>query len=188
MDIEYRAIEFAARAHRTQVRKGSDTPYISHPYSVGLMLARAGFDAEVVAAGILHDTIEDTPVTLDEIREEFGDRVASIVEGCTEPDRAASWEERKEHTIEYLRTATHEVRSVACADKLHNLSTVADEYRGLGDAIWGRFKRGRAQQEWYYRSLAAVLCDYTPPDQPQVPFCAIFSALVEQVFGPKPKD
>src|SRR5689334_1807319 len=116
MDLEYRAIEFAARAHRNGLRKGSDTPYISHPYSVGLMLTRAGFDAEVVAAGILHDTIEDTHTTLEEIREYFGDRVATIVEGCTEPDRAATWEERKEHTIHYLQTAPYEIRSVSCAD------------------------------------------------------------------------
>ncbi len=183
MDLEYHAIEFAARAHRHQLRKGSDTPYLSHPYSVGLMLARAGFDPEVVAAGILHDTVEDTPVTLEDLRNTFGDRVAAIVEGCTEPDRSATWEERKEHTIHYLQTATYEVRSVSCADKLHNLSTVAEEYSELGDAVWSRFKRGREKQEWYYRSLVAVLCDYTPPDQPPVPFCAAFSALLEQVFG-----
>jgi len=183
MDLEFRAIEFAARAHRHQLRKGSDTPYISHPYSVGLLLTRAGFDPEVVAAGILHDTIEDTPVTLGEIRDIFSDRVAAIVEGCTEPDRAATWEERKEHTIHYLQTATYEIRSVSCADKLHNLSTVAEGYAIYGDDVWSRFKRGKNQQAWYYRSLVAVLCDYTPPGQPSVPFCAAFSSLVEQVFS-----
>lgn len=184
MDIEYRAIEFAARAHRHQVRKGSDTPYISHPYAVGMMLARAGFDGEVVAAGILHDTVEDTPVTLDELRQEFGERVASIVEGCTEPNKSASWEERKEHTIHYLTTASYEVRAVACADKLHNLSTMVEGYAALGDGVWSRFKRGREQQEWYYRSLVASLCEYTPPGQPEVPFCGAFKTLVAQLFAP----
>ncbi|MGA7732832.1 MAG: HD domain-containing protein [Chloroflexia bacterium] len=183
MDIVDRAIEVAARAHRHQVRKGSDTPYISHPYSVGMMLARAGFDPEVIAAGILHDTVEDTDMTLGEVREEFGDRVAWIVEGCSEPDKSASWEERKEHTIGYLRTAPYEVRVVACADKLHNLGTVAEGYARLGDEIWGRFKRGRKEQEWYYRSLASSLCEYTPPGQAAVPFCVAFEELVEQVFG-----
>ena len=178
-----RAIEVAALAHRTQLRKGSDLPYITHPYSVGLMLARAGFDPEVIAAGILHDTVEDTYVTLGEIREVFGDRVAAIVEGCSEPDKSAAWEERKEHTIAYLRTAPYEVRAVACADKLHNLSTVAEGYARLGDAIWNRFKRGRKEQEWYYRALVDSLCTYTPPDQAPIPFCAEFQELVEQVFG-----
>jgi (p)ppGpp synthase/HD superfamily hydrolase len=128
VDIVNRAIEFAAKAHRHQVRKGTDTPYITHPYAIGLMLTRAGFDPEVVAAGLLHDTVEDTDVTPEDILEEFGERVASIVEGASEPNRGARWEERKEHTIEYLRTAPYEVRAVACADKLHNLTTIADDY------------------------------------------------------------
>jgi (p)ppGpp synthase/HD superfamily hydrolase len=147
-----------------------------------MMLARAGFDPEVIAAGILHDTVEDTYVTLGEIEEEFGPHIASIVEGCSEPDKSATWEERKEHTIYYLRTAPYEVRAVACADKLHNLSTVAEGYPRLGDAIWSRFKRGRQEQEWYYRSLAASLCDHTPPGQQPIPFCAAFQALIETVF------
>lgn len=185
MDLIYRAIEFAARAHRTQMRKGSDTPYISHPYSVGLILTRAGFDPEVVAAGILHDTVEDTAVTPEDLREYFGEKVASIVEGCSEPHREAHWEERKAHTISYLKSAPYEIRAVACADKLHNLSTIADEYAISGDYVWGRFKRGRQQQEWYYRSLAEVLCDYTPPGQPAIPFCEEFTSMVKQVFGTK---
>lgn len=185
MDIEQRAIEFAARAHRRQVRKGSDTPYIAHPYTVGLMLARAGFDPEVVAAGVLHDTVEDTDITLEEIRAQFGERVAMIVEGCSEPYREATWEARKEHTIHFLLTAPFEVRAVACADKLHNLTTIAEGHALLGDEVWSRFKRGREQQAWYYRSLAHSLCDHTPNGQPPVPFCAAFSSLVEQVFGPQ---
>src|SRR5438309_5224597 len=118
-----RAIEVAAKAHRNQVRKGTDIPYIAHPYAVGMMLAQAGCPDEVIAAGILHDTVEDTPLTLEEIRQEFGDKVASIVEGCSEPDKSASWEVRKAHTLEYMRTAPWEVRVVACADKLYNLRT-----------------------------------------------------------------
>jgi (p)ppGpp synthase/HD superfamily hydrolase len=89
VDIVNRAIEFAAKAHRHQVRKGTDTPYITHPYAIGLMLTRAGFDPEVVAAGLLHDTVEDTDVTPEDILEEFGERVASIVEGASEPNRGA---------------------------------------------------------------------------------------------------
>jgi (p)ppGpp synthase/HD superfamily hydrolase len=183
MDIVDRAIELAARAHRHQVRKGSDTPYISHPYSVAMLVARAGMDPEVIAAAVLHDIVEDTELSLEEIRQEFGGRVARIVEGCSEPDKSASWEERKEHTIRHLRTAPYEVRVVACADKLHNLRTVAEGYARLGDAIWRRFKRGKQEQLWYYRSLASSLCEYTPPDQEPVPFCAAFRALVTQVFG-----
>src|SRR3954467_1830307 len=99
------ALETAARAHAGQVRKGTDIPYISHPYAVGMMLARGGCSEEGIAAGTLPNTAEDTDLTLEYIRETFGDRVAAIVEGCSEPDRSASWEERKRHTLEYLRTA-----------------------------------------------------------------------------------
>jgi (p)ppGpp synthase/HD superfamily hydrolase len=183
MDIVNRAIEFAAKAHRNQVRKGTNTPYITHPYAIGLMLTRAAFDPEVVAAGLLHDTVEDTDTTLEDIRELFGERVARVVEGASEPDKGARWEERKEHTIHYLRTATYEVRAVACADKLHNLSTIADDYVIEGEAVWSRFHRDRAAQEWYYRSLLDSLCNHIPPGQPPLPFCAEFSALVESVFG-----
>src|SRR5437870_3730227 len=123
-DLVERAIEVAAQAHRGQVRKGTDIPYISHPYAVGLLLARAGLPVELVAAGILHDTVEDTYLNLEYIRDHFGETVALIVEGCSEPERRAPWEERKQHTLDYLCAAPWEVRVVACADKLHNVRSI----------------------------------------------------------------
>src|SRR5205814_6539887 len=120
------AIEVAARAHYGQVRKGTDIPYISHPYAVGMMLARTGCPEEIITAGILHDTVEDTNITLEYLREKFGEKVASIVEGCSEPHHgSAPWEARKAHTLEYLRNAPWEVKVVTCADKLHNIGTIA---------------------------------------------------------------
>src|SRR3712207_3105258 len=115
------AIEIAAQAHAGQVRKGTNTPYVSHPYAVGMMLSQTGCAEDMVIAGILHDTVEDTDLTLDYISEHFGDHVALIVEGCSEPDKSLPWEERKSHTLQYLRTAPWEVRVVSCADKLHNI-------------------------------------------------------------------
>ena len=156
------AIEVAAKAHAGQARKGTDIPYISHPYAVGMMLARAGYSEEIVAAGILHDTVEDTDLTLEWIRDNFGERVALIVEGCTEPrHRWEAWETRKAHTLEYLRTAPWEVRLVACADKLRNLRSIAADLEVAGEGVWERFTRGRAKQEWYYRGLADSLCGET---------------------------
>jgi len=177
-----KAIQLATEAHAGQVRKGTLVPYITHPYTVGMMLAQAGCSDEVVAAGILHDTVEDTSVTLDQIREKFGPRVATIVEGCSEPDKTARWEERKQHTIDFLRTAQWEVRLVACADKVHNLRTIAEVYEKVGDEVWRRFKRGRDEQEWYYRSLLTVLCG-PRAEGPPLPFCQEFGELVRRVFG-----
>jgi (p)ppGpp synthase/HD superfamily hydrolase len=181
-----RAIEVAAWAHRNQVRKGTDIPYIAHPVAVGLMLASAGCPDEVVAAGILHDTVEDTEMIVEDLRREFGEKVASIVEGCTEPDKSLSWEERKRHTLAYMPTAPWEVRSVSCADKLHNLRSIERAIEKIGEAAWSRFKRGRAEQEWYYRNMAEALCS-PHPGEPEVPLCREFREEVERVFGENEK-
>ena len=175
------AIEVAAKAHAGQVRKASDVPYISHPFAVGILLAKAGCEDEVVAAGILHETVEDTDVTLDIIRERFGDKVASIVEGCSEPDKSASWENRKKHTLEYLRTAPWEIRLVSCADKLHNARTILAAQEEMGDKVWERFKRGRKEQEWYYRGLLGSLCGAESGQE--LPFCVPVREVVDQLFS-----
>lgn len=151
------ALETAAAAHQNQFRKGTDIPYITHPCAVALLLCEAGCPARVIAAGILHDILEDTPLTLDSIQKKFGDEIAAIVEGCSEPDRALPWEERKEHTLESLKTAPEEVRLVSCADKLHNIRTIAAEQVRMGDRVWERFNRGREKQAWYYRGLVGSL-------------------------------
>ena len=153
-----KALAFAARAHQGQFRKGTEIPYISHPYAVGLILQGAGCRREVVAAGILHDLLEDTSVTMEQLRKEFGPEIAALVEGCSEPGHdELPWETRKEHTIAYLKSAPVEIRMVACADKLHNVRSMMVDYRQVGEELWKRFKRGREQQEWYYRGLAASL-------------------------------
>ena len=108
-DFIDRAIEAAAKAHGRQVRKGTRIAYITHPFAVGVILARAGCSEEVIAAGILHDTVEDARVKLSRIREEFGEKVASIVEKCTEPDKRRPWNKRKQHTLDVLEEAGLEV-------------------------------------------------------------------------------
>jgi len=152
-----KALDLAAKAHVTQLRKGTDTPYISHPTAVGMILSHYGCSASVVSAGILHDTVEDGGASLDEIAKIFGSEVAGIVEGCSEPDKSASWISRKLHTIEYLRTAPKNVKLAAAADKLHNVTSMLTDYQEHGEALWGRFKRGREDQEWYYRGVVESL-------------------------------
>src|SRR3979409_1797334 len=89
LDCE-RALRLAAVGHRNQVRKGSGVPYIEHPLAVAMILDHSGFDEETVIAGLLHDLVEDTDVTLGQIREQFGDRVAEIVDHCSEVKLDAS--------------------------------------------------------------------------------------------------
>lgn len=150
------AIEVAAEAHQGQYRKGTHTPYITHPYAVGLILMEAGCTEAVIIAGILHDTVEDTDLTLKFIRERFGDAIADIVDGCSE-NKALRWRARKTERIEALRTATPEVCIVTCADKLHNLRTIISEYDVIGDAVWDRFHGGVEDQAWYYRSILGAI-------------------------------
>jgi (p)ppGpp synthase/HD superfamily hydrolase len=152
------ALVFAARAHQHQRRKSTDIPYIVHPVGVMLTLIQCGeSDPELLAAALLHDTVEDTGVTLAELRQRFGARVAAIVEGCSEPDKSDTWENRKWHTIAYLKTAPRDVQLVSAADKLHNLRSMIADYAEQGDALWERFKRGRASIAWYYRAVTDSL-------------------------------
>ena len=152
------AIEVAAEAHQGQYRKGTHTPYITHPYAVGLILMEAGCPETVIIAGILHDTVEDTDLTLGFIQERFGEDIAGIVDGCSE-NKALRWRARKTERIEALRNASPEVCTVTCADKLHNLRTIISEYDVIGDAVWERFHGGVEDQAWYYRSVLEAISE-----------------------------
>src|SRR5476649_2884608 len=143
MNLIDQAIEFAAKAHRYQFRKGTDIPYISHPFGVGMILQKAKCKEELIIAGILHDTLEDTDTTEEQLRNQFGEKVLKIVKGCSEPDKGASWEERKKHTLDYLKDAPVSIRQVTCADKLHNLRSIKRDLDSMGEVIWGKFKRGQ---------------------------------------------
>lgn len=157
MDVIEKALQTAAKAHEGQYRKGSNIPYITHPVAVGMILLEAGYGAEMVAAGILHDTVEDTALSLKDIESLFGPEVAGMVAGASEPDKSLSWEERKEHTIQFLKTASKEIRVVVCADKLHNIRTITDDLNEYGEEVWNRFKRGKQQQSWYYQNIVKSL-------------------------------
>jgi (p)ppGpp synthase/HD superfamily hydrolase len=181
-DMIDRAVEFAVRRHAGQVRKGTDVPYVTHPLAVGLMLAMEGCREALIVAGLLHDTVEDTSATLEELRDEFGDEVADLVEGCSEPDKSLSWEDRKRHTHLYLKTAPLDVRIVSCADKLHNVKTMTANYEELGEDLWQRFNRGRDKQKWYFEGLVEGLCgrDDIPED---MHLFDDFEASVKRLFG-----
>ncbi len=182
-DLLEKAMRRAAAAHRHQVRKGSDTPYIYHPFAVGLLLQKYGYPTEWVIAGLLHDTLEDTGMTLPELREEFGEDIAGLVEACSEPEHhTRSWHERKMHTVEFLRTAPHAVKVITCADKLHNLSSIHYDLRHYGEHIWQRFNADREQQEWYYRAIDVSLRENLELTARRELFDA-YSAVVEAVFG-----
>jgi (p)ppGpp synthase/HD superfamily hydrolase len=178
----YDAIEFAARAHHRQVRKGTEIPYLAHPLAVAGILIRSGCSEPLVIAGILHDTIEDTPVTIEEIRSRFGREVANLIMALSEPDKKASWEDRKEHTINYLaKQASEEVLLVSLADKLDNIRAIREGLETNGDRFWERFNRPREKQKWYYAHLEAVFSARVTRE-PGMSLLAVFKDEVSKVF------
>ena len=154
------ALVYATQLHNNQVRKGSNIPYISHLLSVtALVLEDGGSEDEAIAA-LLHDAIEDRGgnKTRQEIKVKFGDKIAEIVEGCTESDIIPKppWKERKLATINKLRCASPEVRRVTLADKVHNVRSILADWYRIGDKVWDRFKTGKTGTLWYFKSIAEV--------------------------------
>lgn len=159
-----RALRVAIEAHTGQKRKDGG-PYAVHPIHVGLMLARMGAGEDVVIAGILHDVVEDCAEwTIQRVGVEFGEGVASIVAEVTE-DKSYSWQERKEAALAHVPRMSDAAVLVKAADKLHNLSTLAETLSEAADkgAVWSRFRGGRertlAHAELLVEALAARVDD-----------------------------
>ena len=154
MNIKDKAREFAINAHRGQVRKSdTDKPMIVHPIDTANILTGYGFDDQVVAAGYLHDVLEDTKYTRDDLLKYFNDDVVDLVEGATEPDKSLSWEERKEHTINVIKNFDLRHKAIICADKISNLEDMRIIFEKNGTKDFSAFKRGYDKQKWYYTEV-----------------------------------
>lgn len=155
------AFLFAAEKHAAQTRKRTDVPYISHLMSVAALVLEAGGDEDQAIAALLHDVVEDCggEPMLEEVRGRFGDRVAKIVQGCTDAYAVPKppWKQRKLDYLDLLRSADDDIRLVSAADKLHNVRTILTDYRREGDSVWDRFSGRRDGTLWYYRAVLEVL-------------------------------
>lgn len=174
------AIIFAFNAHREQPRKGTDIPYIVHPLSVAQILMRWGCSLNLVIAGILHDTVEDTDVSLEDIEKNFGTKIRKIVEDLTEPSKSLPWELRKQHTLDRLKTLDEGTLLVALADKLDNIKSIEKDIKTVD--VWRRFNSPKEKQEWYYRSLVEVFLERFKDSQHREKVFE-FKSVVERVFG-----
>ena len=160
-----RAIVFAVRAHAGTERRGKGFPYIVHPMEAMEIVATMTCDQELLAAAALHDTVEDTDVTIEQIRTEFGDRIASLVasESDTVLDGLSveeSWHARKQAAIDRLALASRDGKIVALGDKLSNMRAIARDYAQQGDALWDLFHaKDPKDHEWHYRGLADALSE-----------------------------
>lgn len=179
-----RAIEFAVKAHSNTERRGKGFPYIVHPLEAMEIVATMTPDQELLAAAALHDTIEDTSVTIDDLRREFGDRVATIVEAESDkflegiPDEA-SWHQRKQAAIDRIAAAPFESKIVAMGDKLSNMRAIWRDYQEQGNELWKIFHaKDKKDHEWHYRGLAASLSELSDTFAYKE-----FVALIDDVFG-----
>jgi (p)ppGpp synthase/HD superfamily hydrolase len=176
------ALRFAAEAHDGQFRKGTRIPYLIHPLRVAKILIDHDCADELAIAGLLHDTVEDTDATIDEIRSIFGDTVARLVEFATEPAKLWPWEKRKQHTLRLLEAGDPDALCLSIADKLDNVRSLRHDLARIGDKAWQRFKRPREKQLWYYQSLQHIF-DARLTQPPGSILAAQFRAEVMAVFG-----
>ncbi len=178
------AIEFAAQAHEGEHRKGGGVPYIAHPMEAMMIVSTLTDDPEVIAAAILHDVVEDTDFTLEDIEEAFGERVAGLVAHESEnkrPDlpKAESWRIRKEEQLAAIADAPIEAKMIMLGDKLSNIRASLRDYNEIGDAMWEKFNmKEKAQQEWYFRTIAERLADLE-----EYPAYQEYRRCVDYIFG-----
>ena len=178
-----RAARYAIEAHADTERRGKGFPYIIHPMEAAAIVATITADPEILAAAILHDVVEDTDRTVEDLRAEFGDRIAELVASESEDPMAdlseeASWHARKQAAIDRLANAPHDAKIVAMGDKLSNMRAIARDHELIGDEIWNLFHtKEKSEHEWHYRGLAASLSDLSGTFAYRE-----FVALIDQVF------
>ena len=183
-----RAIKFAVDAHHNTERRGKGFPYIVHPMEAVEIVATITSDPELLAAAVLHDTIEDTDVTVQQIRDAFGDRVADLVHAESDQlngevftggdNEEETWHTRKQAAIDRLAAAPHDAKIVALGDKLSNMRAIWRDYQTKGDALWSIFHvKDKASHAWHYRGLAASLSELSDTFAYQE-----FVRLIDEVF------
>lgn len=149
-----RALQFGAQAHMEQKRKGTPIPYFTHPTAVAIIVSEITDDEDIIIAGLLHDVIEDSrdpEFGGQQIREIFGERVFEIVLGCTQRDvRNRDWKIRKVSYLDNLYTAPRESMLVVAADKIHNLHSIIEDYKVMGEKVFKKFSAEKDDTLWFY--------------------------------------
>lgn len=157
-----KSIQFAARKHHGQFRKETEPlPYITHLFSVALLVAEGGGDDDTVAAALLHDTIEDTDTTREEIVQKFNTRVADLVASVTEP-KGLSWRERKSAYLENLKNANNDALLIAIADKIDNIESKLEALDAEGNLLTERWDQSPESYLWYHGEVLKIAQERLP--------------------------
>lgn len=191
MSIIVSAIEFATAHHKGMFRKGTNIPYMTHLFNVCKLLAERECVEVVLVAALLHDIVEDTDVTIEEVERRFGNEVSSMVAASTEPyklDKAefnevGTWQERKMHTIEMVKNKLPLNEAlVILADKIDNISSIENDLERLGVVVWNRFNAPQQDQKWYYQSLVKSFSLHQYNSKTYNDLLAVFKKKVGGVF------
>lgn len=185
------ALVFAEKHHRSQMRKASTVPYISHVLAVSALVLEFGGDEDQACAALLHDVVEDCGVTLQEIEQKFGSRVAKIVSDnsdWTGQGTKPSWEERKKGFITRLQDGrvSEDSLLVIAADKLHNARTLARDLNNVGESAWKKFNASPERIRWYYKEILSALASRKTQIKPESHYILI--ELRETILNLTPKS
>ncbi len=179
-----RAFDFASFAHRGTNRKGTELPFMVHPTEAAMIVSGMTDSVEIIAASLLHDVVEDTEYSVENIGQRFGAQIAGLVCEESEDKREnlpadESWKIRKEEFLEKLAKATIEAKKITLGDKLSNMRALHRDYREFGDEIWKRFnQKDKQEQGWYYRTIASLLDELNGYDAWKE-----YQLLCSEVFG-----
>ena len=160
-----RALMFAIKAHEGQFRKGTQIPYILHPMEAAAIVGTMTTDEEIIAGAVLHDVVEDTDTTVEDVICLFGKRIGCLVAAESENKREdipaeATWKIRKQETLDHLITAPAEVKMITLGDKLSNIRAIYRDYQIIGDALWQRFnQKDKNEHYWYYSGIAKCISE-----------------------------
>ncbi len=164
-DIVQRALVFAAKKY-TEPRKGTTIPYITHPAHVAIILARHGFDENVLAAALLHDVLEDTETTPEELGQEFGEQILHLVQELSEPQfdqpKRETWGLRKKAKLGMLQTASHSTLAIVAADRVHNTANILHDIEKEGPGVWTRFNSSPERILEFGRKVLEILRERFP--------------------------
>ena len=162
MSLVDQATQYIARKHEGQYRRGLNVPYSTHLFGVARILKAANYEDDIVVAGLLHDVLEDTDATEEEVGELFGDNILTLVKAVSEPDKSLNWEQRKQHMINQIKYLNEGALAIFLAEKIQNVRAIKYELSQLGESTWNHFNAGKDMQYWYYANIIEQIKKYHP--------------------------
>lgn len=162
MNLVDKATQFIALKYDGKRRTAMQIPYATHLFGVARILKNTGYSDFVVAAGLLHDILEDDYVTEQELHDQFGEEVLALVKATTEMPKAYAWQVRKQCVIDSIQQKSPEELAILLAEKIHNMRSIVVELEQFGKGLWDNFSAPKEQQEWYYRSIIEQVETYHP--------------------------